>query len=297
MQRRPSLIGPLILITFGVLLLLANQGLLPLTFWEIAARYWPLIFILIGLEIIVGRQSMAGALIVLILWVVIVGGVLWYSFTQSSLPASAGITDEIAQPLGDIKSATIDLDLGITRVELNALDAGATDLMRGTFTHAQGARLVKSYSVAGSEGRLALKEEGVNFMLGGSSPSRWNIGLNSQIPIGLRINGGIGSAKIDLSALNIPTLTIDTGVGSLSITLPQNGVTSVRVNGGVGGLLIVIPQNVAARITVDQGIGNIQVDQARFPKAGNSYQSADYATTPNRVDITIDGGLGSINIR
>jgi hypothetical protein len=296
MQQRPSLIGPLMLITIGVLFLLANQGVLPLTFWEIAARYWPLIFILIGLEIIVGRQSMMGALIVLGLWIVIVGGVLWLSFTQAGAPLAGGTTEEIAQPLGDLKSATVELNFGFARTEVTAIDS--SDLMRGKFTHAQGTRVTKSYNVAGTEGRLTLKEEGVNFMLGGASQSRWDIGLSSQIPIALRVNGGVGNGNLDLSALNIPSLNIDTGVGSLKITTPKTGVTTMRVNGGVGSATIIIPPGVAARIHVKGGLGSTNVDQTRFPKAGDIYQSANYATaTENKIDIDIDGGVGSVNVR
>ncbi len=295
MQQRPSLIGPLMLITIGVLFLLANQGVLPLTFWEIAARYWPLIFILIGLEIIVGRQSMMGALIVLGLWIVIVGGVLWLSFTQAGAPLTGGTTEEIAQPLGDLKSATVELNFGFARTEVTAIDS--PDLMRGKFTHAQGTRVTKSYNVAGTEGRLTLKEEGVNFMLGGARQSRWDIGLSSQIPIALRVNGGVGNGNLDLSALNIPSLNIDTGVGSLKITTPKTGVTTMRVNGGVGSATIIIPPGVAARIKVDQGIGSTRVDISRFPRVGDVYQSADYTTAPNKIDIDLDGGIGSISVQ
>lgn len=294
-QRRPSLIGPLMLITIGVLFLLANQGMLPLTFWEIAARYWPLIFILIGLDIIIGQRSLLGALLVLVLWVAIVGGVLWFSFTQAGAPPIAGTIEEISQPLGDIKSATVDLNIGFARTDVAAIDS--SDLMRGKFAHAQGTSIAKLYSVAGSEGRLVLKEEGTNFMLGGQSTSRWDIGLNPQIPIALRVNGGVGNGNLDLSALNLSSLNIDTGLGSLKVTTPKTGTTTLRMNGGIGSTTIIIPQGVAARIKIDQGIGSTRVDTSRFPRSGDTYQSADYATATNRIDIVINGGVGSINIQ
>ncbi len=296
-RRRPSLIGPLILITIGVLFLLANLNVLPLTFWEIAARYWPLIFILIGLEIIIGRQSIVGGLIVLVLWVAIVGGVLYLSFMQGPAPMAGGTTEEISQPLGDIKSATIDLNIGVSSTNVAALEANATDLMKGKFTHAPGVRIAQTYTVAGSEGRLTLKEEGVTWTLGSANTSRWEIGLNPTIPLTLRINGGVGRATLDLSALNVSSLNVDAGVGNLTITTPNTGFTLMRVNGGAGNLTITIPQNVAARIRVDAGIGSLRVDQARFPKTGDTYQSADYTSASNKIEIAIDGGLGSITVQ
>ncbi len=296
-QRRPGLIGPLILITLGVLLLLGNLNVLPLSFWEIGFRYWPLLLILVGLEIIIGRQSIVGGLVILVLWVALVAGVLWLSFAQGGAPIAGGTTEQIAQPLGGIKSATVDLNIGVARTEVTALGADSNDLMQGTCRHAEGTRVVKTYSVAGNEGRLALKEEGLNFILGGAGVSRWEIGLNPAIPIALRVNGGVGRATLDLAALNISSLNVDTGIGTLTITTPRTGVTTMRVNGGVGSVMVAIPQGVAARIRVDSGIGATRVDQARFPKLGEVYQSADYAGAANRIDIEVDGGVGSIDIR
>lgn len=296
-RRRPSLIGPLLLITIGMLFLLSNLNVLPLTFWEIAARYWPLIFILIGLEIIIGRQSIIGGLVVLVLWIAIVGGVLWLSFTQGNAPIAGGATDTISQPLGDIKSATVDLNIGFARTEVASLGTDSSDLMSGTFTHAEGTRVTKTYNVAGTEGRLGLKEEGVNFILGGASTSRWDLKLNPGIPIALSINGGVGRATLDLSSLNIISINIDAGVGHVAITAPGNSVTTMNVNGGVGSVSITIPQGVAARIRVNTGIGNARVDTARFPQVGNAYQSANYAIAESKIDVSIDGGVGSISVQ
>lgn len=299
-HRRPSLIGPLILITIGVLFLLANLGALPFSFWEIATRFWPLLLILIGLDIILGRRSLLGSLAILLLWIALVAGVLWLAFAQGGglLPSAAMVSDELAQPLGDIKSATVELNIGTARTNVTTLGSDTNDLMKGTFRHAAGTRVVKTYNVAGSEGRLALKEEGVSFVFfGGGSVSRWEIGLNPQVPIALRINGGVGRATLDLAALNLTSLNIDAGIGAVDVTTPKSGVVTLRVNGGVGSATITIPPGVAARIRVDGGLGGIRVDESRFPKFGSVYQSADYATATNKIDIDVDGGVGSITIR
>ena len=174
-NRRPSIIGPLILITVGVLFLLANMGMLPFTFWELAVRFWPILLILIGLEIIFGRRSLLGALVILVLWIGLVAGVIWVAYAQTGgfLPIATAATEEISQPLGDIKSATVDLNVGFSNTTLTALGTDTGDLMKGTYRHGEGVRMVKTYDVAGSDGRLSLKEEGSNFILGGATASRW----------------------------------------------------------------------------------------------------------------------------
>jgi len=47
-RHRPSLLGALLWIGFGVLFLLRNFGIGP-SFWSIAGRYWPILLILLGL--------------------------------------------------------------------------------------------------------------------------------------------------------------------------------------------------------------------------------------------------------
>jgi hypothetical protein len=48
----------------------------------------------------------------------------------------------------------------------------------------------------------------------------------------------------------------------------------------------------AARIQTRVALGSVQVDQARFPRTASGYESPDYATASNRVDIDVQGGVG-----
>ena len=71
---RPSLVGPLILITIGVLLLLNQTGRLR---WDVLWslwRYWPVILILLGIEILIGiSQSRVLYLLGLLIAVAVLG--------------------------------------------------------------------------------------------------------------------------------------------------------------------------------------------------------------------------------
>jgi hypothetical protein len=297
--RRPSLIGPLILITIGVLFLLSNMGMLPFTFWEVAVRFWPLLLILVGLDIMIGRRSTVGGLLILVLWVALIGGLIWLASTQGAgfLPGTAAVSEPLSQPLGDIKSASVALNFGVADTVVNSLGSDSGDLMNGTFRHPEGTRVVKTYQVVGDEGRLALREEGFNFFLPTAGFSRWEVGLNPAVPLALIVNGGVGRSVLDLSGLRVTMLSIDSGVGSIDVTAPRAGFVTMRLNGGVGSARVVIPPGMPARIRVDAGLGGISVDQARFPRFGDVYQSADYASATDKIDVDIDGGVGGISIQ
>ena len=44
-------------------------------------------------------------------------------------------------------------------------------------------------------------------------------------------------------------------------------------------------------------LGRVDVDQTRFPRVGDGWQSPDIATAPNRVELEVRGGVGSVTIR
>jgi hypothetical protein len=43
-------------------------------------------------------------------------------------------------------------------------------------------------------------------------------------------------------------------------------------------------------------LGTTRVDETRFPRIGDSYQSIDYGTAANLVDIDVQGGVGSVSV-
>src|SRR5690348_15482889 len=120
--------------------------------------------------------------------------------------------------------------------------------------------------------------------------------LNSDVPLRLRIDSGVGRTEANLARLRLTALEIHSGVGQTIATLPAQGDLPVTIEGGVGQTTIIIPQGVAARIMVTQGLGNVQVI-GNYQKQDQRYISPSYDTAPNRVDIQVNSGVGSIIIR
>jgi hypothetical protein len=57
-----------------------------------------------------------------------------------------------------------------------------------------------------------------------------------------------------------------------------------------------VPEGVAARIRSKMGLGSTTVDERRFARSLDAWVSPNYETAANRVDIDLEGGLGSIRI-
>ena len=103
---------------------------------------------------------------------------------------------------------------------------------------------------------------------------------------------------MDLSELLVKELILGTGASSTHITLPTHaGYTQVKIKAGVASVRIRVPDGVEARIQLSTGLSSKTISTSRFiPRGENIYQTTQYESGLNRVDIDVEGGLGSFEI-
>lgn len=296
-QHRGSIIGPLILITIGVLFLLANFGYINTSFWLLLVQFWPLILILLGLELLLGR-SWQGQVIVLLVGLLAIAGIVWLTLNPGlSLLNVSAKTETVTESSDGVQSANVSLNPGVGELNVGALGSGSSNWLEATVAHPSSLTLVQDYQVSNGIARLKLDTQGFQVFMG-NSVEHWNVSLAPQIPIMLKVDAGVGGTKLDLNALNVTQLNLNTGVGGTEVVMPSHaGTVTANVDGGVGGLTILIPQGVPARIRSHAGIGGANINPARFPRvAEDLYQSAEYAGATDKIDLTVDAGVGGITI-
>jgi hypothetical protein len=81
------------------------------------------------------------------------------------------------------------------------------------------------------------------------------------------------------------------------VTLPARGRYRADFDLGAASLEVTVPDGLAARIRASVGMAGVSVDESRFPRNGNYYQSPDFDSAANSVDMTIDAGAASIKVR
>ena len=114
----------------------------------------------------------------------------------------------------------------------------------------------------------------------------------------IETNLAAGDLDLDLTRLDVERLAVDMSAGSIDVILPAGaGNTEVTVDDAAASVVITVPNGVAARITADATVGVADIDTGRFPRKGGGYESADYATAENRVDITINVSVGRAAVR
>jgi hypothetical protein len=91
MKRRPGFIGPLLLLTIGFILLFNNIGILPWGIWGSLWRYWPVILILSGIQIL-AMHSESGIMYAaaVILSILLIAGTIFLAWNGFHGPDTTG---------------------------------------------------------------------------------------------------------------------------------------------------------------------------------------------------------------
>ena len=300
MRKRPGLLFPFLLVVVGAVALLNSQGLIPWSIWDLW-RFWPLLLVLLGLEMVLGRTRWGSAVFLVIALVAVVGvGAFYSTGFGDHLIETSSESQFLEQELSGAESARVRIELGYGELQITEL-VDSPNLMEGEFVHSQGTyECVKRYQVSGDKGHLTLSSErsaGFGTSWDPSRGCRWMVELNASIPLMLDVSMGAGEATLDLSRLWVTELDLDSGKGRVEVIFPEDaGLTTAEIDVGIGDVTLVIPRGVAARIDIDQGLGSVAMAE-RFNVRGDYYVSSGFDSAKNRVDLKIDGGIGSIAVR
>ncbi len=296
-ERGGSLVGPIILIGLGVVFLLNNLGILAWDVWDIIVRFWPILLIAIGLDILIGRRSILGSLLALAVALVIVGIGLWL-LTSQVAPGPALTYETIDQPLESATLADVTIGFGTGALRLGVSPEGSS-LIAGKVALSQGERLVRDFHKSGDTAVFTLRSEGFALFptIGRLNADKlWDLRLSPDVPLRLNISTGVGESTLDMERLKLTELDVHAGVGRVTLTLPARGQMQATINGGIGDVVVRIPAGVAARVHTTAGLGNSQVT-GNYQRQNGAYVSPGYDTAENRVDLQVKGGIGKITVQ
>ena len=265
-MRRDYIFWGIILILLGGLMFLNSAGIRLPGGIHPMNLFWPTVLILLGVWFIAGY------------------------FRRGSVE-----TQDVSIDLQGASRASLKLSHGAGRIVIGA-GASPGQLLTGAF--AGGVK--KSAHLSGDKLKAHIEARPFSFppFIGGWSGLEWNINLNRDIPLALQLETGASQSELDLRDLRVTDLKVSTGASKTDLTLPANaGETTVKVELGAASLDMVVPEGVAARIRSEHGVAAVEVDTARFPYSNGIYESADYSSAQNKVDIKIEAGAGKVAVR
>jgi hypothetical protein len=282
-----------VLIGIGVVLLLMNLGVLDWSLLGAMLRLWPLLLIAVGLDLMIGRERRAVAVVAGVAVALLIAPLLWW---VAERPQTFR-TEIITQPLAGAERAEVKLDVGVATLSLSALAMSDDNLMEGKVRLAGDEKISRSFVKEAGKATLSLGHDsrtGALSSVFGGDPT-WEIQLTRRVPLKLDVECGVGAAELDLRGLSLSDFRIETGVGRVEVILPDSGHLRARLHGGVGKAVIKIPASMEARIEATAGLGSVEVSED-FEKQGKRFVTSKYARGANRTDLEVEGGVGSIVI-
>ncbi len=316
----------LLLIAAGAVWLLAQAKLISSANLIVLLRLWPVILIALGLELLIGRRSQALSLLIGVGTVILLLGLMLLGPALGLATNSEAKSLQYSEPLEGADSAQLDLNLSVGSVTVQAL-TDSNDLIDADMRYIGDVNF--DVSSAGSEKYVTLTTSNENggfynflgFTIG--DELRLDIALTPLIPLDLRLNGGVGETRLDLSDLQLSSLNIQGGVGETTISLPnggyaflldggvgattvnfaETGAVTATITGGIGGVTLNIPDGLPVRLESDGGLGGVNVsgDFEQISSDGDNgvWETANFreASDDARLIIELDGGVGGVNVR
>ena len=298
-RRRGGVVWPLLLIFVGGVFLLENMGYLPPNFWTNLWSLWPLVLVLIGIELLLSHRVPWPGLAALAA-VVLIGGAVATNWNWHA-GAGAATTTSDQTDLDGASQAAVTLRFGAGQLTVGPItDPRQGELAVMGYSGPSGLQPRAQYTPeSGGVGQLTYSMGGrpESPFVGGGSP-RADLGLATDVPItSLNVETGATDARLDLSSLRISNLEFSVGVARTWIRLPQSGATTVHISGGASSIMLEIPDGVAARIQHHGGLSTLTVDQTRFPLVSEGlYESPGFDSAPNKVDIQLETGITTIQV-
>jgi hypothetical protein len=310
-RRPPSFFWPLIFIGAGVILLLANLGYLPWQSWNMLWRLWPLLLVALGIDLLIGRRSMLGAVVsALLILLLIAGAAVVVLFAQNIPPmvqatSSADLhTEHVQYALAGVERASVSIDLASGTNTLGAL-SDSDNLVEGDITYR--GRLIFDTATRGGRADVKLGSqfpgfwfEPFDFERGGSE--RWSVKLSPKVPLDLALDSGSGRCDFDLSGLQLNSLNLDSGSGAITLGLPSGRSFKADINSGSGSIAITLPKDAGVHVELNSGSGSFQPDE-RFRRVdgsrghGGVWETDNYGSAEYDITLQIDQGSGSISLR
>lgn len=294
-RPRPGIAGPLILIFLGVIFLLNNIGVVDWTVWDVIQRFWPVLLIAAGLDLMLARRSAWGSIIALVLILVFIA--VSIGAIDQPPPSYAGLI-QVSVPAGRAQREEIRLNPAVGYLRVAGSTDAAGDALHGQIRPFRGEQVEQTEQTIG--GRVTARVVSQSwvvfpFITIEFGRPNWDLTVDPGLSLVLETELAVGRSELNLSNSQLEKLTVSTSVGQTLITLPATSA-EVRIEGGVGQIEVNLPAGVGASLRADIGIGSTDLP-AGFTKIDGVYYSPGYEQAAEKLDIVLDLGVGAIRVR
>ena len=310
-MKTEKIIWGLIFIFVGTVFMLDNFDVIDF-YWGSVWRFWPIIFILIGANMLLSRFAnkttapifAASVTLVVLAFIGYQGSIPredrgWLHFKfDNKRDSNVKWSDATSfnEPFTGSKTATLNIQGSATEFRLadstSSLFQADVKEIHGGYTLERTIR--DSVDVLNFRKR---DKNGRGFKMDDMESNETRIRLNHNPIWDITVEMGAGETNFDLQNFKVRNLHFEGGAASFEAKIGSKlPLTDVSVETGVASVEIEVPKESGCRIVVDSGLSS--KDFNGFAKqADGTYKTSNYETALNKININLKGGLSSFEVR
>ena len=293
--RYRSFFWPALLILVGVFALLVNSGLVPAERLDRLFDLWPLILIVIGLELVVRRavQGQVAELAAALIVVIAIVGAAAYVALGPAIPTGTQ-TLNTSGKVGSLNHATVTVDVGAANVTMRA-GSSSDDLFRA---HIEYSGPKPDVSLDQSSGELRIDQSNASGFFFQRHRFVLDLQMNPSVTWKIVVNSGASSDTFKFAGVHVASIELNTGASHEDITLGSpSGTVPITINGGALTAIVHRPSGVEASAMVSGGAVNLSFDGRQTHAIGSlAAQTGDYNSATDRYQIQVDGGASNVTV-
>ena len=233
--------------------------------------------------------------------IILFAGVFWLLGITETIWSGDKINSTVVHELSQVEDGEVQIKMQVGSIRIGALPPNSSFLIVGDIELSEFENLRDELQISGDSLYYKLSSDGQQYhpewILNQNEDldKNWDLLLNQDLPLDLRIENGVGKSEIKLSDINLSGLDIRGGVGEITIYMPSKGNLKANIKSGVGKLVVYLPSNLPAQIKIDNGLGNVSI-LGDFTQKNGRYFTQNYKSSSDFVELIVDGGVGNIRI-
>lgn len=297
-----GLIPGLALLAIGLFFLGINFGWWSALAIRTIAHFWPLLFILLGLRLLIANDAIFSLLILLGVATILVVAryapqnvrkVINNPRTSVYVDSKVVSNQHLSSQLGDVKSLVFTLNLGLANVRVADLPADSKALFVADFVNT-GNIDQQSHSDNGAS-TVTMKQADGSWTFKGDRHA--TVTLPRTIPINLSVKTGASQVSLDTSNLVLSALHLEAGASNSTVKLGRpSGEVAASFDTGAAHLKLQLPKDVAIEIKLNAGLFSDNFTNVGLTKDGDIYKTANYDSATDKYTVTIDGGASVMSL-
>jgi len=306
-MKSSKILWGIILVYVGVIFLLENFDIIDFS-WMYVWKFWPLLLLISGVNILVTRRNSKAAMILVGLITLTGLAAITYKGLQPAQDESWALTfsdnedEESVEATtntyteeydSNYKAATLTINAGASEMHINSI----TDKLFEADIKSSSAPYILKKTNTDSTVNLNFETQNKKrFNLKGNHNGEVNMQLSAQPVWDINLNMGAGSTDFDLSALKVKEINLKGGAANFDIKLGDL-VKELHLNAetGVASVDIQVPQGVGCSIKNSSGLSAKNFEGFK-EAADGTYQTENFKASQKKIYLVLKGGLSDFEV-